>query len=115
MARAEKSVQSRKRMEQVQSSNSKSNSNWLMVGVLAAIGLVVLLVGFMVYRGVSNFVAKWQITDLPGMVVSGETEGNQRRVRLACKSREACRKIRSQRPPNLTPVSAHKRGTGPAG
>ncbi len=75
MARAEKSVQSRKRMEQVQSSNSKSNSNWLMVGVLAAIGLVVLLVGFMVYRGVSNFVAKWQITDLPGMVVSGETQG----------------------------------------
>lgn len=75
MARAEKSVQSRKRMEQVQSSNSKSNSNWLMVGVLAAIGLVVILVGFVVYRGVSNFVAKWQITDLPGMVVSGETEG----------------------------------------
>jgi LCP family protein required for cell wall assembly len=64
-------------MEQVQTSTSKSNSNWLMVGVVVAISLVLILVGWLVYQGVSNFVAKWQITDLPGMVVSEETAGEQ--------------------------------------
>jgi LCP family protein required for cell wall assembly len=62
-------------MEQVQRSNSKSltNSTGLLVGVAVALAVVVLEVGLVIYRGVSNFVARWQITDLPGMVLTGET------------------------------------------
>lgn len=47
-----------------------TNRKWLVVGLLVAFIVVAALTVYLVYTGVSNFVAAWNITDLPGIVVS---------------------------------------------
>lgn len=64
-------------MQQVQTGNPKSflGSNAVLIGVVAGFAVAALLIGYLVYTGVSNFVARWNITDLPGMVVLENPQG----------------------------------------
>lgn len=60
-------------MEQVQRNKtgafSDKNTNWLLFGLLVFFALMAVLTAFLVFTRVRDFVATWNITDLPGMVV----------------------------------------------
>lgn len=69
-------------MEQIQSRKtntiSDKNTNWLLFGLLAFFALMAVLTAFLTFTRVRDFVAAWNITDLPGMVVDrsgGSTPG----------------------------------------
>jgi LCP family protein required for cell wall assembly len=54
------------------------NTNWLIIGAIAAFALLVGVIAFLAFTRVRDFVASWDITDLPGIVVdrgASPTEG----------------------------------------
>ena len=63
-------------MEQVQQRNSETKrttrSNWVLVGLLIAFFIIAGLTAFLTFTNVRDFVAAWNLTDLPGMVVNPE-------------------------------------------
>jgi len=68
-------------MEQVQSSNSDvkrtAKANWVLVGLLIAFFVVAGVTAFLTYTNVRDFVASWNITDLPGIVVNPGADPTQ--------------------------------------
>mgnify|MGYP005843678825 CR=1 FL=1 len=60
-------------MEQIQRSKtdtfSDKNTNGLLFGLLAFFALMAVLTAYLIFTRVRDFVATWNITDLPGMVV----------------------------------------------
>src|SRR3972149_9176238 len=51
-------------------SKLSANRKWLPVALLVAYAVLAVIIIYLVFTGVSNFVAAWNITDLPGIVVS---------------------------------------------
>lgn len=49
---------------------STTQRNGLLIGALVGFFILAVIVAALTYRGVSNFIASWNLTDLPGMVVS---------------------------------------------
>jgi hypothetical protein len=59
-------------MEQTYKTDGKSTTqrNGLLIGALVGFVILAVIVAALTYSGVSNFIASWNLTDLPGMVVS---------------------------------------------
>src|SRR3972149_1641165 len=51
-------------------SKQSTNRKWLPVALLVPYAVLAVIIIFLVYTGVRDFVAAWNITDLPGIVVS---------------------------------------------
>jgi LCP family protein required for cell wall assembly len=68
-------------MEQVQQSKSEkkraTKSTWVIVGLLIAFLIIAGVAAYLTYTNVKDFVAAWNITDLPGIVVDPETGATQ--------------------------------------
>ena len=68
-------------MEQVQQSKSetkrKTRSNWVFVGLLIAFIIIAGVAAYLTYTNVKDFVAAWNITDLPGIVVDPDSAATQ--------------------------------------
>jgi LCP family protein required for cell wall assembly len=65
-------------MEQVQQGSSQDNKNtkvnWVFIGLVVLFFVVAAGAAFLTFKTVKDFVAAWNITDLPGIVVNPDTQ-----------------------------------------
>jgi LCP family protein required for cell wall assembly len=68
-------------MEQVQQGKSeserKTRSNWIIAALVTAFLIIAGVAAYLTYTNVRDFVAVWNMTDLPGIVVDPETGATQ--------------------------------------
>jgi LCP family protein required for cell wall assembly len=68
-------------MEQVQQGKSETKqakkSTWIFIGLLVAFLIIAGVAAYLTYTNVKDFVAAWNITDLPGIVVDPESGATQ--------------------------------------
>jgi polyisoprenyl-teichoic acid--peptidoglycan teichoic acid transferase len=49
------------------------NRKLIWFGVIVGVGIIAIILAYTVYSGVSKFISGWQLTDLPGIVVSSDS------------------------------------------
>jgi LCP family protein required for cell wall assembly len=68
-------------MEQAQSTKSETmrstKNTWIIVGLVVAFIIIAGVAAFLTYTNVRDFVAAWNLTDLPGIVVNPEANPTQ--------------------------------------